>query len=232
MSENVRLSLPMRGPEEVRPHLGKQYHWKPGHSAQAVAYSWFKAGSIPARVATVLDQVAWFKGATLVDAFLERKTDLRDGCGAASQTDLLAIVTADGGRDLAIVAVEAKVREPFGKLVSEWLDGSARKEVRLTRLCELFRISREDALPLRYQLLHRAAAAIYEAERYRRDVAAFVVQSFCPDATGMTDFVAFANALGFTGAGRDQMTDGRKFGSVVLLLGWAADTMPQGAAAC
>lgn len=227
MSPEPRVHLPMRSPEEVIPHLGKAYHWKPGYSAHSVANSWVNGGGIPSAVASVLEQVDWFRSSHLVDAFLERKTDLRDGCGAPSQTDLLAIVTADGGRSLAIVAVEAKVKESFGKLVEGWLDGSPRKETRLRRLCELFRLSREDALPLRYQLLHRAAAAIYEAERYRQDVAALMVQSFCPDASGLDDFVRFASALGFEGAGLGQMTNGRKFGPAVLLLGWVADVLPE-----
>ena len=229
MSPEMRVHLPMRSPEDAIPHLGKAYHWKPGYSAHSVANSWFRGNGIPAAVASVLDQVEWFGGSDLVDAFLERKTDLRDGCGAPSQTDLLAIVTADHGRALAVVAVEAKVKESFGKLVEDWLDGSPRKETRLRRLCELFRISHEDALPLRYQLLHRAAAAIYEAERYRQDVAALIVQSFCPDATGLNDFVRFASALGFEGAGLGQMTNGRKFGPAVLLLGWVADAAPEAA---
>lgn len=229
MSSEGRLSLPLRSPEDVIPHLRQAYHWKAGYSAHAVANSWFGADGIPCAVASVLDQVEWFRGSQLVDAFLERKTDLRDGCGAPSQTDLLAVVTADHGRRLAIVAVEAKVRESFGPLVHEWRNGSPTRETRLAKLCELLRLERDSAMALRYQLLHRAAAAIYEAEHYRQDVAALVVQSFCSDASGLGDFVQFAAALGFEGAGLGRMSNGRRFGATTLLLGWVADTLPEAA---
>jgi hypothetical protein len=52
----------------------------------------------------------------LVDAILERKTDLRDGVRGRSQTDLLAILGLD--RNLAVAAVEGKVDESFGPLLS------------------------------------------------------------------------------------------------------------------
>lgn len=231
MSEGARLSVPMRSPEDVRSHLGKAYHWKAGHSAQALAYRWFEAVGLPSSVTEVLGQVPWFESSSLVDAFLERRTDLRDGCGAPSQTDLLAIVTADRDTTLSVVAVEAKVRESFGPFVAEWLDGSERKVRRLAKLCELFRIEHDAALKLRYPLLHRAAAAVYESERYRCNVGAFIVQSFCPEATGLGDFIAFARALGYRDVERNRMSNGIKFGSTVLLLGWVADTIPANAAA-
>jgi Domain of unknown function (DUF6946) len=59
-----------------------------------------------------------FQSAELVDAFMERQVDLGSE-GRPSQTDLLAVVGLDEG--LAIVAVEGKAGEPFGKFVHEWL---------------------------------------------------------------------------------------------------------------
>jgi hypothetical protein len=223
----ARLSVPLRSPEDVIPHLGKPTHWKHGRSAKALADSWFRAGDIPKAVRSVIEKVEWFEGARLVDAFVERKTDLNDGCGAPSQTDLLAIVSADRERELAILAIEAKVDESFGPLVDEWLDGSERKEKRLAGLLTLFRLPRGSAGALRYQLFHRAAAAIYEAQRYNQDVAALVVQSFCPNSTGFDDFSRFASAIGFEGASIGGMTNGRSFGGITLLLGWAPDVVPE-----
>ena len=79
MSRIGRLNLAMRAPEDVIPHLGKAIHWKEGRSAKSLADTWFAANDIPADVRTVLDQATEYRGATLLDAFLERCTDLEDG---------------------------------------------------------------------------------------------------------------------------------------------------------
>jgi len=78
--------------------------------------------------------VCRFVGAELVDAFLERRTELGDGL-APSQTDVLAIVRLPN--ELAVMAVEGKVDESFGPLVSDWLqDPPSRKQPRLESLAK------------------------------------------------------------------------------------------------
>jgi hypothetical protein len=164
-----------------------------------------------------------FESAELIDAFLERKVDLESE-GRPSQTDLLAVVGI--GQNLAIVAVEGKAGEPFGKRVAEWLDGSDKKEKRLEGLCKILGLSRAAALPLRYQLLHRLASAILEARRYRTSVAVLLVHSFKNDQKGFADFVAFLEALKFekptpnTGLVRRDGTS--------LYAGWVKDEAPKG----
>ena len=119
MPKLTRVAVPLLKAEDVIPHLGKPTHWKQGRSAKAVADSWFQANDLPPRVRAVLDQSAELKGAELIDAWLERCTDLGDQRGTATQTDLLAALGA--GDELAVMAVEAKVTESFGPLVSEWI---------------------------------------------------------------------------------------------------------------
>ena len=92
MTKLPRIAVPLLKPEDVIPHLGKPTHWKQGRSAKAVADSWFGANGIPSRVQAVLDQAPDLRGAELVDAWLERCTDLGDMRGSASQTDLLAVL--------------------------------------------------------------------------------------------------------------------------------------------
>ena len=79
-----------------------------------------------------------FRSARLIDAFLERGVDLGDGA-RPSQTDLMAIVSL--GDRLGILAVEAKVDDPFGPTVSEWLADNDRddsqKLARLRSLCAM-----------------------------------------------------------------------------------------------
>jgi hypothetical protein len=208
----------MRQPEDVIPHLGKPIHWKEGRSAKSLADSWFAANDLPGAVRAVLDQAPEYQGAKLVDAFLERCTSLEDGRSTPSQTDLLAILSMREG--LAVLGVEAKVTESFGSFVVDWLDGGEGKQQRLANLCALLTLDRERALSLRYQLLHRTAAAILEAKRYRTPHCVMLVQSFCPNNTGFEDFAAFLTQLGCTAPTVGTLNATYSISDVELRLGW------------
>lgn len=226
MPQLPRLAVPLLKPEDVIPHLGKPTHWKQGRSAKAVADSWFGANDIPPAVRAVLDQSPELKGAELVDAWLERCTDLGDARGSASQTDLLAVLGL--GDELAVMGVEAKVTESFGPLVSDWLgEGGEGKEDRLQRLCDLLGFDRATVGDLRYQLFHRTAAAILEARRYRANKAVLMIHSFCENATGLPDFLAFFERMGVAGAGRDKLSEPAQVGGVTLWVGWTSDLCPE-----
>jgi hypothetical protein len=216
-----RLHVPVREPEDVVRHLGGQEeHWKEGRSAHALATAWFAANAIPPRVAAVLRGHPDFASAELIDAFFERQVDLGSE-GRPSQTDLLAI-TGIGDR-IAIVAVEGKAGETFGDLVKQWLDGSDGKERRLDGLCEILGLSREAAMPLRYQLLHRSASAILEAQRYRAKTAALLVHSFSDDEVGFRDFTALVTAIGFKKPRSDILMGPVVLDGVGFYAGWVQD---------
>ena len=132
----ARVAVALRRPEDVIPHLGSPTHWKQGKSAKSLADAWFHANDLPPRVRAVLEQDPASDGTELIDAWLERCTDLADGRATPSQTDLLAVVGM--GPELAILAVEGKVTESFDKVVSDWLaGGSDGKLQRLESLCSL-----------------------------------------------------------------------------------------------
>ncbi|WP_309752866.1 DUF6946 family protein, partial [Novosphingobium sp.] len=97
----------MKQPADVIPHLGKPSHWKQGRSAKSLADSWFFAGDIPASIRALLAQSEYLAGAELLEAWLERETDLQDGRATPSQTDLLALLGI--GEKLAVLGIEAKV---------------------------------------------------------------------------------------------------------------------------
>lgn len=225
-----RIHIPILAPEDVKPHLGKpDLHWKPGYSAQLTATTWFAAGGLPDAIGSILSSSASFGRAELVDAFLERTVDLGDG-GRPSQTDVMAIVAV--GDRLGVVAVEAKVEEPFGPVVQEWLaegqsnaDAGAGRSVRLDHLCALLELPRAIVMPLRYQLLHRTASALIEARRYRTALAAMVVQSFSKKErqTGLSDFQSFAEAMGFGHLKPSVLSGSKAIGGINLSLGWAPD---------
>lgn len=69
-------------------------------------------------------QLPDYAGAQLVEGLFEREVDLRTP-GRRSQTDLLPFVKLVHGN--TVIAVEGKVDEPFGDLVSTWNSGNPGK---------------------------------------------------------------------------------------------------------
>lgn len=229
MAEPIKLSLALRSPADVIPHLGKPTHWKQGRSAKALADCWFAANELPGRVQDVLSQALEYRDSHLLEGWLERSTDLGDGRGSHSQTDLMALI--DTGEELAILAVEAKVTEPFGPLVRDWLaEESPGKVIRLGKLCAGLGLSATapEVQDLRYQLLHRTMAAIKEAHRFRVRRAAVIVQSFCTDASGFRDFARFCQSIGAAVAAPGELSGAVSIDGIELRLGWAADEVPPG----
>jgi hypothetical protein len=218
----TRLALAMKRPDDVIPHLRKPTHWKDGRSAKLLAESWFHANDFPLSVRRVLDQIEDLEGAKLIDGWLERETDLEDGLGEPTHTDLLALIKLQ--RELAVLGIEAKVDESFGPLVGEWLDagGSTRVE-RLAGLCTLFRVNPTSVRDLRYQLLHRTAAVILEARRFFSDRGVLIIHSFCPNSTGLSDAKAFYQAIGLPGLDVGKLVGTSRFGGVDLSVGWVSD---------
>lgn len=232
--EISQLHLPIRTPEDVIPYLRSAGHWRDGRSAKLVAESWFAAKDrpelygLPEMVRVTLgrcpsNQVSRFAEAELVDAFLERTIELGDG-STPSQTDVLAVLRLPN--ELAIMAVEGKVNESFGPLVSAWLreaTPNSKKAARLARLSQTLGVKVSDCENLRYQLLHRTASALYEARRYHAEVAIMMVHSFDPKDTGFEDFARFSAAIGVTGVAATRLVGPVNREGVDLYLGWTAD---------
>lgn len=219
---------PITTEEQVRSLLADpQQHWKKGCSAYELAHAWLAAGDIPVRVWNVLDTCPALADARLLRAFFEQKTGLRS-LGRPSQTDLLAEVKAAGG--LAVIGVEGKVHEAFGDPTEVWLSkpGDAKPE-RLDRLRRDLELTHEAALPLRYQLLHRTAATLYEAEERGASTALMLVHSFSPEFAGFDDFKRFARALGASIEAVNIIAGPVPRLGRQLFLGWVADR-PDGAA--
>lgn len=179
----------------------------------SAAQSWEAAQGLPSEIAKLLGP-----DAELLLAIPEHKVAL-PGKGRESQCDIFALARA-GGQTIAL-AVEAKVAEPFGPSVGEWLVGaSPGKITRLTALCELLGCAYPPPATLRYQLIHRSAAAVIEATRFKTDRAAMIVQSFAPDHLWFTDFAAFCQYLGHS-VTRDSPVQHPLPSGKTLSLGWA-----------
>lgn len=219
-----RLLTPTFGPSDWRRLLAHpDRQWRATKSAYELAVAWEAARrtarGLPADVRDLLDSTEEFRGSSLLLALPEHHVTLVGG-GHASQTDLWALIDAPLG--VVSVAVEAKAGEGFDRLVPEWLADAPEKSgkpARLNQLCEVLGIKPDQAGACRYQLLHRAVAAILEARRFHLQHALFLVHSFMKDPAGFGDYACFAQQLGV------QVTDGIVVRAGVrhgvdLFLGW------------
>jgi hypothetical protein len=208
-------------PEDIIPFLAKQeLHWKQRYSAYELAHSWVLADGIPTLVRSLLDTCPDYQNAQLVEGFFERDIDLRTA-GRRSQTDLMAFIRVPTG--YAVLAIEGKVDESFGPLISEWHDRSHGREQRLTKLCSTLGLDAEGHGPLRYQLFHRTVSAIYEAQRYHCDMATMLVHSFSPTQSSFADFVAFTNAMGVPVSEPNTVSSEKICEGIRLRFAWCAD---------
>ncbi|MCE5972435.1 hypothetical protein LZA78_02885 [Sinirhodobacter sp. WL0062] len=155
----------------------------------AAALSWEAAGGLPPEVSNLLGE-----SVELLLAIPEHKVPLPGG-SRESQCDVFALAKASN--ETIAIAVEAKVNEPFGPTVGEWLENASDGKIeRLRFICDLLGLNNPPPPELRYQLFHRTAAAILEAARFKTDRAAMIVQSFSPEHRWFEDFQALAALLG------------------------------------
>lgn len=213
----TKIFIPSAGAGDWQRFLAKpDLQWKSGYSARALAHCWEAANGIPPEVAEIM--AGGFGRPELLFAVPEHKTSLPGGT-RESQSDILALVRHEAG--LATYAIEGKVEEAFGDTVADWSrKPSDGKIERLSYLCATLGIG--DCPPaVRYQLLHRTASALIEAERFNASMAGMIVHSFSPARRWLDDFQSFVALLGGgdIAPGQSAVIDtpsGRP-----LLLGWA-----------
>ena len=83
-----------------------------------------------------------------------------------------------------------------------------------------------DILDLRYQLLHRTAAAILEAQRFAACHALMLVHSFSAKDAWLNDYHAFAERMGARDAEADVIVVVGERGGVPLYLSWVRAEEP------
>jgi hypothetical protein len=212
-----RILIPSAGADSWRQFLAKpELQWATGYSARTMANAWEAAQGFPPEVAAVFRPV--FGPVELLLAIPEHKTPLPGG-RRESQSDVFAL----GRHSEGVVActVEGKVEEPFGPTVGDWMrDASTGKAERLAYICSLLGIENCPG-DVHYQLLHRTASALIEAERFNTADAAMIVHSFSPSGRWFEAFARFAALLGLLAEGGQPgvltVPTGRR-----LVLGWAA----------
>ena len=198
--------------------LVKKRHWKKGFSAYETAFSWHNANpDLPPEI-----QALFGDSAELLIATPEHVTPLQ-GIGTGSHSDVLAFVHANG--KTCAVTVEGKVGESFGDTVGAWLkkasseNSLANRKKRLKGIYAELDFAQPPSDDIRYQLLHRTAAAILEAKRFKTSCAAMVVQSFSPEQKSFEDFAAFLELFDI-----DSVEPGRLYATKIhdthLHFGW------------
>lgn len=196
-----RIFVPTKSADDWKPLLAKpDLHWKPGYSAMSTALSWEAAGThFPPEVQAGLNSgPPDTSGLELLIAIPEWEVALPGG-RTSSHTDVLALARNDLG--LVVVAVEAKVDEPFGPTIGEKrAEASSGQTERLDYLHKTLGLNSDLPDNIRYQLLHRSASALLTAQQFHARAAVMVVQSFSPEGLWQGDFLAFADALGASAA--------------------------------
>ncbi|MXO87110.1 hypothetical protein GRI38_13840 [Altererythrobacter aurantiacus] len=212
-----KVLIPSDGPDDWKRFLAQpDLQWATGYSARTLANAWEAAHGLPPEIAT-LTEAAFGKG-ELLFAIPEHKTALPGG-RRESQSDVFLLVRHEAV--LATYTIEEKVDEPFGPTVGEWLVGASQgKNERLRYLCDLLGLS-EVPSDVHYQLLHRTASALIEAERFDAKLAGMIVHSFSPENRWREAFDRFAEILGLTPEEGEPITlsvpSNKK-----LMLGWAS----------
>lgn len=197
--------------------LAKPGHWKTGYSAKSLAFCWQEARGFPPEVRTALETSEAFAGIELLLALPEHKVELPGGA-RPSQNDIWILARA--GKNLVSLTVEGKVAESFDRTVDEWLkDSSDGKSQRLGFLRNILGLNDAPLGPIRYQLLHRTASAIIEAQRFGASHAAMLVHSFSPTQAWFSDFAAFARLFNVEAA-LGRTTPAGLRGGIELHLGW------------
>ena len=189
--------------------------WKEGYSAYELAHSWENANpDLPPEITAL-----FYGSVELLAATPEHKTPLLTDF-APSQSDVLAFIRINDR--VCAVAVEGKVKEEFGtQTVGQWFKNpSPGKIERLKYISTTLGLSYPPPDEIRYQLLHRTASAVIEAQHFNTDCAAMIVQSFSPENKWFEDYSAFLGLFGIQSVKQGKLYKTDKPG-ITLYFGWA-----------
>ena len=214
----LRVFVPSSGPGDWRALLADPVrHWARGYSARTLAHRWEDQDGFPSEIMDILSQNEILAKAEPLLIFPEWKVSLPGG-SRPSQNDVW--ILAKSGGDLISITIEGKVEESFDKTVGEWkADASPGKDKRLNYILEV--LSLQDPVPdsIYYQLLHRTASAVIEAERFGASHAVMLVHSFSPIQQWFDEFSNFSSLFELKAEiGRLMTTKARN--GLPLHLGW------------
>ena len=194
----AKFYIPSKGPDSWKQFLAEpDKQWRTGYSARSLAYCWEEAQGFPKSVVDVFHSSPFelFHSIEFVLGVPEHKVDLPPKGGRASQNDIF--VLGKNGNQLVSITVEGKVNEAFGPTVAEKRkDMSPGVKERLEFLVDLLQLKDKTLDLIRYQLLHRTASALIEADRFCASSALMLVHSFSQSHKWFEDYAAFAGLYG------------------------------------
>ena len=188
----VTAALDVQGYLEER----KKHQYQDGYSMAEAAKSWVLAGGyLPPSIAAIVGSNE------LNAAHFEYPTQVWGG--GTAMTDIMAFIPS------GLIAVEAKVDEPFDDLVSVWIEREAVRNPRsqphrqkaIERYAAALKVEPENLLEIRYQLLQRTLCASIVARVRALSEAWMIVQHFprggaSDKVTNRLDFDAFVALVG------------------------------------
>ena len=193
----AKFFMPTKGPEDWRGFLSSPAtQWRTGYSAKTLAHCWEAAGGFPESVSRVFADSGFpvLRDMEFLIGLPEHQTFLVGG-RRPSQSDIFVLASTE--KDLITITVEGKVNEEFGPLIGDWKeDGSKGKRERLADLRKRLKLSRTGVDHIRYQLLHRTASTLIEAERFHATSAVMLVHSFSQEHKWFEDYQAFVGLFG------------------------------------
>jgi hypothetical protein len=216
----TKIYIPSAGPDSWQQFLaepGKQ--WRTGYSARSLAHSWEEADGFPVEIQEAIEasDTPELDGMVPLMIIPEHKVPLPGGV-RESQND--AFVLASNGEGLISMTIEGKVEEPFGPTVTKWgPDSSPGKRKRFDYLVDLLEIKGADLSQVYYQLMHRTASAIIEAQRFHAKTAVMLVHSFSQSHTWFPEYSSFAKRLGVEPELNRVFGCGQRSG-IELYIGW------------
>jgi len=168
--------------------------WKSGFSAKTLAHCWEDVRGLPKSVKDALNRPNGpFNDVQPLLILPEHKVSL-PGHNKRSQCDVW--VLAKDSRELISITVEGKVSESFGNEdMGQWMKDASKGKIKriefiLSKL-ELGHVPEDIPENIRYQLLHRTAAAVIVAERFEAQHAIILVHSFSDSNENFEDFARF-----------------------------------------
>jgi len=221
MTKTSRILMSTEGPEDWQKLLARpEKHWRAGYSAWALAHCWEAAEELPPEIEKLFasSEMAELHDVKPLIAIPEYAVDLPGGV-QPSMNDVFVLGRTPAGA--VTIMVEGKVNESFGQVVKDWRsDSSPGKNERWSYLTGLLGVDPNKGDELRYQLFHRTASALIEAQRFRARDAVMIVHSFSAADAGSADYKAFAELLGVE-AGIGEMAFVGENHGIRLHIGWA-----------
>lgn len=174
----------------------KKHQYQDGYSMAEAAKSWVSAGGyLPESIAAIVGSndlnVAHFEFPTKVWG------------GGTAMTDVMAFIPN------GVIAVEAKVNEPFDDVVSDWIERKAEskptspphRRKAIQQYADALKVDAERLLDIRYQLLQRTLCASIVARARGLSGAWMIVQHFprgdaSDKIANRSDFDAFVALVG------------------------------------